>query len=59
MKSRRWLIPVTVTEYGRHVIIEAPSKKLAMAEYRRWQWDEMTDASDFKVTKVGAIKEDQ
>lgn len=50
---------MTVTEYGRHVIIEAPSKKLAMAEYRRWQWDEMTDASDFKVTKVGAIKEDQ
>lgn len=52
----RWVIPITIIEYGRLAIIEAPTAKDAMAIFRRHGWDECTDASDHKVTKVGAIR---
>lgn len=50
-------IPVTVIEYGRFVVIEAESKAIALTEFRNRQWELMTDADDYKITKVGAIRE--
>lgn len=51
----RWYIPVTVIEYGREALIEADTKAEAIRKLRAYQWEELTDASDFKVTKVGAV----
>lgn len=49
----RWQIPITIVEYGRLAIVEADTKAAALRIFRTQGWDEMTDASRFKVTKVG------
>lgn len=55
----RWLIPVTIVEYGRHVIVEAESKTEALGKFRDRNWAEQTDAASWKVTKVGAIAREE
>lgn len=55
----RFFIPVTIVEYGRLAVVEAKSKKEALEIYRSRGWDECTDATNFKVTKVGAVQSEE
>jgi hypothetical protein len=55
----RWLIPITVVEYGRSAVIEADSKTEAIKKLRCREWDELTDEIEAKVTKVGAARREQ
>lgn len=53
----RWVIPVTIVEYGREAVVEAETKTEALKIFRERGWGEMTEATRFKVSKVGAVKE--
>lgn len=55
----RWLIPIVLVEYGHEAIIEAETRTEAIAKLRRCEWEELTDANRFKVTKVGAAKKEE
>jgi len=50
-----FFIPITVVEYGRHAMVEAESKKEALAIFRSGGEYEWTDANNWKITKVGRV----
>lgn len=54
--SKVWAIPMTITEYGREAIIFADTKADALRVFQARGWNELTDPSTFKITKVGPCR---
>jgi hypothetical protein len=50
----KWMVPVTIVEYGREVLVEADTKGEAIRIARSGGWDDGGDAASFKITVVGA-----
>ncbi len=46
----KWYVPITIVEYGREALVDAPTRRAARAKVRQCEWDELTDADSFKVT---------
>ena len=51
-KTKKWLVPITIVEYGRMALVEAATAAEAAAKVRdpMQGWEELTDATSFKVT---------
>lgn len=54
---KTWHVPITLVEYGRAAIVQAETRTEAIAKVRRYEWDELSDQSGFKVTIVGKTEE--
>jgi len=48
-----WLVPVTVTEYGRRARVEADTKVEAIRKARAADWEELLDAERYRVRIAG------
>lgn len=46
----RWYVPVTVVEYGRFALVEADTIAEARRKVKKTEWEELTDATSFRVT---------
>jgi hypothetical protein len=49
---RLWTVPIKLVEF-RDAIIEADSRAEAIAKMRRSEWEELSDANRWTVTKAG------
>lgn len=47
----RWYVPVTIVEYGREAVVDAPTKRDAEQMVRRGCWEELMDASAFDIRR--------
>lgn len=55
--EKYWTVDINIVEKRRAALIEAPPRKEAIRKLRDLEWEELGDAQQYIVTKVGPCVE--